>query len=129
MSFTTPSELRYAKSHEWVRVEGATVVVGITDYAQDALGDVVYIDLPAVGASFAAGAVFGVIESVKASSDLFAPVGGTVVEVNSALENDQSPVNSAPYADGWIMRLTPTGETGELLDAAAYEAYVETIKH
>ncbi|NJP04285.1 MAG: glycine cleavage system protein GcvH [Chloroflexaceae bacterium] len=124
MSFNTPADLRYAKTHEWVRAEGDAVVVGITDYAQDALGDVVYIDLPAVGDSFAAGEVFGVIESVKASSDLYAPVGGEVIAVNSDLEDDQSVVNNDPYGTGWMIRLKPSGEEGELLDAAAYEQVV-----
>ncbi len=129
MSFNTPSDLRYAKSHEWVRVDGDEVVVGITDYAQDALGDVVYIELPGVGDSFAPGDVFGVVESVKASSDLYAPVGGEVVAVNTALEDDQSAINTAPYGEGWMLRLKPSGEEGELLDAAAYEQVVAEEQH
>lgn len=129
MSFNTPPDLRYTKTHEWLRVEGDEVVVGITDYAQDALGDVVYIELPQVGATFAAGDVFGAIESVKAASDLYAPVGGEVVAVNTALEDDQSPINSDPYGAGWMIRMKPSGEEGELLDAAAYEQVVETALH
>lgn len=127
MSFNTPTELRYAKSHEWVRNEGDEVVVGITDYAQDSLGDVVYLELPEVGASFKAGEVFGVIESVKASSDLYAPVAGEVTAVNSDLEDDQQPINKEPYGAGWMIRLKPSGAEEDLLDSAAYEQYVETL--
>lgn len=129
MSYTTPPDLQYARTHEWVRVEGDEVVIGITDYAQDALGDVVYIELPQAGDTFAPGEVFGVIESVKASSDLYAPVGGEVVAVNTALEDDQSPVNSDPYGSGWMLRLKASGATGELLDAAAYAHVVEEAQH
>ena len=129
MSFQTPSELKYAKSHEWVRFEGDEVVVGISDYAQDALGDVVYIELPQVGANFEAGGTFGVVESVKASSDLYAPVAGTVVAVNSELENNQEPINKDPYGNGWMLRLKPSGSQSELLDADAYATYVDGLDH
>lgn len=129
MSFQTPSDLRYAQTHEWARVEGDEVVVGITDYAQDALGDVVYIELPQVGDSFEAGAVFGVIESVKASSDLYAPVAGEVVAVNAELEGDQQPVNGDPYGAGWMIRMKPAGAENNLLDAAAYAQFVEEQGH
>lgn len=129
MSFNIPADLRYSRTHEWLRSEGDEVVVGITDYAQDALGDVVYIELPAVGDSFGAGDVFGVIESVKASSDLYAPVAGEVVAVNTELEGDQAPVNSDPYGTGWMIRLKPGGAEGELLDAAAYAKHVEESAH
>lgn len=129
MSFTTPPDLRYTKTHEWVRIEGGKVVVGITDYAQDALGDVVYIELPQVGDTFAPGDVFGAIESVKAASDLYAPVGGEVVAVNTALEDDQAPINSDPYDAGWMIRLKPSGMEGEMLDAAAYEKVVAAAEH
>ncbi len=127
MSFNTPSELRYAKTHEWVRIEGGEVIVGITDYAQDALGDVVYLELPEVGQSFKPGQVFGVIESVKASSDLYAPVGGEITAVNSALEDDQQPVNNDPYGAGWMIRIKPSGDEEELLDAGGYEQFVATL--
>ncbi len=129
MSFNTPLDLRYAESHEWVRVEGDEVVVGITDYAQDALGDIVYVELPAVGATFNAGDVFGVIESVKASSDLYAPVSGEVTAVNTDLEDDQAPINSDPYGAGWILRMKSSGEESALLDAAAYEKHVAEQQH
>jgi glycine cleavage system H protein len=129
MNFNTPSDLRYSKSHEWVRVDGNEVVIGISDYAQDALGDVVYIELPQVGANYLPGGTFGVVESVKASSDLYAPVGGTVVAVNTDLEGNQEPINKDPYGSGWLLRLAPSGEEGELMDATAYAAYVEEIAH
>jgi len=130
MRFKTPDELKYLKSHEWARTEGDEVVVGITDYAQDALGDVVYIELPEVGTTLAAGALFGAIESVKAASDLYLPVGGEVVAVNIALQDDQSPINRDPYGEGWMLRLKPTpGGEADLLDAAAYGQYVESIAH
>lgn len=130
MSFKTPSDLKYAKSHEWARVEGDEVVVGITDYAQDSLGDVVFIELPAVGASFAAGDVFGAIESVKAASDLIMPVAGEVVAVNEGLNDDQLPVNQDPYGEGWMLRVRPASALPEgLLDADAYEKLVESIAH
>jgi glycine cleavage system H protein len=129
MSFNIPADLRYSRTHEWLRSEGDEVVVGITDYAQDALGDVVYIELPSVGDSFGAGDVFGVIESVKASSDLYAPVAGEVIAVNTELEGDQAPVNSDPYGTGWMIRLKPGGAENELLDAEAYTKHVEESAH
>ncbi len=124
MSHNVPAELRYSKSDEWMRVEGDELVIGITDYAQDALGDIVYIELPQVGASLAPGAPFGVIESVKASSDLYAPVVGEVVSVNSALEGDQQAINGDPYGEGWLVRIRPSGDEEALMDAKAYEAHV-----
>lgn len=124
-----PADLRYSKSDEWVRVEGNEVVIGITDYAQDQLGDIVYLELPQVGASFAPGDSFGVIESVKASSDLYAPVGGEVIAVNSDLEGNQEPINQDPYGAGWLVRMRPSGAEEELLDAAAYAAYIEERAH
>jgi glycine cleavage system H protein len=124
-----PAELRYSKSDEWVRTEGDELVIGISDYAQDALGDIVYLELPQVGATIAPGASFGVIESVKASSDLYAPVGGEVVAVNSELEAGQEPINQDPYAGGWLIRVRPSGESEELMDAAAYAAYCEERGH
>lgn len=129
MSFSTPPELRYSTSHEWIRVEGDEVVIGITDYAQDALGDVVYIELPQVGATFEPGAVFGVVESVKASSDLYCPLGGEVLAVNVELEQNQEPINRDPYGAGWMIRLKPSGAEEELLDAAAYEQLVAGLDH
>ncbi len=124
-----PADLRYSKSDEWVRVEGDEVVIGITDYAQEQLGDIVYLELPQVGASFAPGDSFGVIESVKASSDLYAPIGGEVVAINSELEGNQEPINQDPYGAGWLIRMRPSGAEEELLDAAAYAAYIEERAH
>lgn len=129
MGFNTPKELRYLKTHEWVRKEGEEVVVGISDFAQDALGDVVFIEMPEVGDIFAPGEVFGAIESVKASSDLYAPVGGEIVAVNTALEDDQSPVNKDPYGEGWLIRIKVSGEEGELLDAESYEKVMAEQAH
>lgn len=120
----TPAELRYAASHEWARLEeDGSVTVGITDHAQEALGDVVYVELPEVGKALAAGEQAGVVESVKAASDIYAPVAGTVVAVNEALADAPETVNAAPY-DAWFYRLQPANaaELAQLLDAAAYQA-------
>lgn len=122
-----PSELRYAKSHEWLKLESdGTATVGITDYAQNSLGDITYVQLPKVGAVLKAGETFGVVESVKAASDLYAPVSGTVVAVNPALNNAPETVNSAPFGDGWMMKLKPAdaAEASALLDAAGYTKLV-----
>lgn len=124
---TVPSDLRYAKSHEWLKPAGdGTATVGITDYAQNSLGDITYVQLPKVGATLAAGQVFGVVESVKAASDLYAPVAGEVVEVNSVLDSAPETVNSAPYEGGWMMKikLANPAAAGALLDAAAYEKVI-----
>jgi glycine cleavage system H protein len=124
---TIPAELRYAKSHEWVRSESdGTVTVGITDYAQNSLGDITYVQVPKVGATLKAGETFGVVESVKAASDLYAPIGGTVVAVNAALDAAPETVNRAPYGEGWMLKLKPSDATAvkSLLDAAAYEKIV-----
>lgn len=129
MATNIPADLTYSKSDEWVRTEGEELVIGITDYAQDALGDIVYLELPQVGAALTPGQSFGVIESVKASSDLYAPVGGEVVAVNSELEANQEPINKDPYGQGWLLRIRPSGATEELLDAAAYAAYCEERAH
>ena len=129
MSTNIPPELQYSKSDEWVRSEGDELVIGITDYAQDALGDIVYLELPQLGASLTPGQRFGVIESVKASSDLNAPVGGEVIAVNSELEANQEPINKDPYGAGWFVRLRPSGASEELLDAAAYTTYCEERAH
>lgn len=123
-----PTELKYASSHEWARLESdGSVVVGITDHAQDALGDVVYIELPEMGASVDAGSEVAVIESVKAASDIYSPVTGEVVEINPALEDEPETVNSSPYADGWLFRVMPSdmGSMEDLMDADSYAASVE----
>ncbi len=119
-----PAELRYAKSHEWVKLAGdGSATVGITDYAQNSLGDITYVQLPKVGATLKAGETFGVVESVKAASDLYAPIGGTVVEVNTALDSAPETVNTAPYGDGWILKLkvSVAADADRLMDADAYE--------
>ena len=129
MSFKTPSALQYLSSHEWILVEGDTATIGITDYAQDSLGDVVYVDMPAIGTTFAAGAEFGVVESVKASSELYTPAGGTVIAVNAAVSERTELVNTDPYGNGWLIKIRLDGTTAKLLDAAAYSALVDSIKH
>ena len=129
MSFKTPSELKYIKSHEWIKIEGDTATIGISDYAQDSLGAVVYVELPDVGTSFAAGDAFGAVESVKASSDLYVPAGGEVIEVNTAATEQTDLVNTDPYGNGWLIKIKLGGDQGELLDATAYAAFVDSIKH
>lgn len=122
-----PAELRYAKSHEWLKAESdGTATVGITDYAQNSLGDITYVQVPKVGAVLKAGEVFGVVESVKAASDLYAPVAGTVVAVNDVLNSAPETVNRAPYGEGWMVRLKPSdpAAAGALHDAASYAKLV-----
>jgi glycine cleavage system H protein len=119
-----PEDLQYTKSHEWVRIEGDTATIGITDHAQDELGDVVFVELPDEGDTFDAGDSFGTVESVKAVSDLYTPVGGEVVEVNSALEDAPENINEDPYGEGWIVKLRTTDEA-DLLSAEEYEKVVE----
>lgn len=120
-----PADLKYTKDHEWIRVDGDTADVGITDYAQQQLGDVVFVELPQVGRVLAQGEVFGTIESVKAVSELFSPVAGEVVAVNDALTSAPEQVNSDPHA-AWIIKVRPSqaGDLDALLDAAAYEQHV-----
>jgi len=122
-----PEDLRYSSDHEWVKAEGDLVRIGITDYAQDALGDVVYVQLPEAGAVVAAGDAFGEVESTKSVSEIYAPVAGTVVEVNTYLDDAPETVNSAPYGDGWIavIQVADTSALDGLLDAAAYAALTE----
>lgn len=120
----TPSELKYASSHEWARLEeDGTVTVGISDHAQDALGDVVFVELPEVGNTLAAGEEAGVVESVKAASDIYAPIGGEVLAVNEQLEDEPETVNSDPYNDGWMFKLQPAdaSELDALLNAEDYQ--------
>ncbi|HEV2744119.1 MAG TPA: glycine cleavage system protein GcvH [Rubrobacter sp.] len=119
-----PGDLQYTKSHEWVRVEDGVATIGITDHAQDELGDVVFVELPETGATLAPGDSFGAVESVKAVSDLYSPVGGEVVEVNTALEDSPEKINEDPYGEGWILRLQISDE-GDLLSAADYEKLLE----
>lgn len=123
----TMSEIRFTKEHEWIRVDGDIATVGISDYAQSQLGDVVYVELPAIGKKVAKGGEAAVIESVKAASEVYAPVSGEVVEVNDQLSANPGLVNQAPLGDGWFMklRLTNPGELAELMDGAAYQRFVE----
>ncbi len=119
-----PDDLQYTKSHEWVRTEDDTATIGITEHAQVELGDVVFVELPEEGATVAAGESFGTVESVKAVSDLYAPVGGEVVEVNSSLEDAPEKINDDPYGEGWIVKLR-TSEEADLLSPEEYEKVVE----
>ncbi|MGP4771297.1 glycine cleavage system protein GcvH [Acinetobacter sp. PFS20] len=119
-----PSELKYARTHEWVKIEGNLVITGITDHAQDELGDLVYVETPEVGSQVTAGEQAGVVESVKTASDIHAPVSGTVVEVNTDLEDDPDFVNDDPYGKGWIYKIKPDNiaDVEKLLTNAEYEA-------
>ncbi len=121
-----PTDLRYSKEHEWVRAEGDIATVGVTDYAQDQLGDIVYLDLPAAGATFARGDKLGEIESVKAVSDLYSPVSGEVLEVNQAAVDEPEAVNNEPYGKGWLLkvRLSEASEFDELLTDQAYDELI-----
>ena len=121
-----PSNLKYSKDHEWVRVEGDTAYIGITDFAQSELGEIVIVDITTVGVTLAREAVFGSIEAVKTVSDLFMPVGGEVSEVNPKLEDNPELVNSDPYGEGWMIKvkMTDPSEAGKLLDAEAYKALI-----
>jgi glycine cleavage system H protein len=122
-----PEDLHYSKDHEWIRVEGDVGVIGITDHAQNSLGDVVYVELPKAGDSFTAHESFGSVESVKAVSEIFSPVGGEVVEVNEALQDEPERVNTDPYGEGWMIRvrMTNPGEVDSLLSAAEYEDFTK----
>jgi len=126
VSMQVPQQLRYSNDHEWVAIDGTRARVGITDYAQDALGDVVYVQVPALGAVVGAGDSFGEVESTKSVSDVYAPVSGTVVAVNAALSDNPELLNSDPYAAGWLcdIEMSDPGQVDALLDAAAYEALI-----
>jgi len=121
--------LYFTKDHEWLRVEGDVATVGITDYAQSQLGDVVFVELPSVGTALAAGKDAAVVESVKAASEVYAPLNGSVVEANSALEAEPALVNSAPESDGWFfrMKIADVGQLSDLMDQGAYTAYLDTL--
>ncbi|HEV7746956.1 MAG TPA: glycine cleavage system protein GcvH [Pyrinomonadaceae bacterium] len=125
-----PDDLHYSKDHEWVRVEGNVAVVGITDYAQDALGDVVYVELPKVGDDFAANEAFGSVESVKSVSEVFSPVSGEIVGINETLADAPEKVNQDSYGEGWMIRIqmTNAGEVDSMLTAAEYEDFTKAEK-
>ena len=121
-----PADLKYTKDHEWIRIEGDVAVVGITEYAQDALGDIVYVDIPTLGQAVEKGEVFGSVEAVKTVSDLYLPMDGTILELNTALEASPELVNSDPYGEGWMVRiqLSNLDDTTELLSAEEYSALI-----
>lgn len=123
------SETKFTKDHEWVRLEGGIATVGITDHAQNALGDVVFVDLPEAGREVAAGEAIAVVESVKAASDVYAPIAGKIVEVNAALADNPGTINAAPTTDGWFFRIEPAdaSEIAALMDEAAYAAFVDEL--
>ena len=122
---TVPEDLMYARSHEWLRTESDAVVVGITHYAQDQLGEVVYVELPETGKGVATGEELGTLESVKAVSEFLAPIAGEVLEVNGRLEEEPNLVNGDPYGDGWLVKLSGSIEGGDLLDAAGYQEFLK----
>jgi len=123
-----PGDLTYTKEHEWLRQEeDGSITIGITDHAQTALGDLVYVELPEVGQEVENGGEMAVVESVKAASDVYAPIGGTVTQVNDALADDPEMINADPYGDGWIVRLQPSGDAGETMDPDAYQAFIYAL--
>ncbi len=124
-----PKDLKYTEDHEWAKSEGGGIKVGITDHAQSALGDIVFLELPPVGKVLEKGDTFGVVESVKAVSDLYAPLAGKVVEIHQALADDPSLINSDPYGDGWLVKIEPSDASafGSLMDAGAYEKHVQSL--
>lgn len=126
MSMNFPANLRYTKDHEWISLEGDVATIGITDYAQRELGDIVYVEVDTIGKKLEAGEVFGTVEAVKTVSDLFLPVSGTITELNSALGNAPELVNNDPYGEGWMVKMTVTNpaDVEALMDAAGYEAVV-----
>lgn len=122
-----PGDLKYTKEHEWVKIEGDEAVVGITDHAQSQLGDITFVELPDVGKEIKQSDSFATVESVKAASDVYAPVSGRIVSVNEALQDAPETINRSPYGDGWICRISLAGKGGadSLMDGAAYEAYLK----
>jgi glycine cleavage system H protein len=122
---TIPDELKYARSHEWLKTEGDAVVVGITHYAQDQLGEVVFVELPEVGTAFDVGDELGTLESVKAVSEFLAPIAGEVLEVNTRLEDEPNLVNNDSYGDGWLVKMSGSAEGDDILDAAGYQGFLD----
>jgi glycine cleavage system H protein len=121
-----PSELKYTKEHEWIKVEGDLAIVGITDFAQGELGDIIYVEVETVGKNITQDAVFGTVEAVKTVSDLFSPVTGEIIEFNSNLNTNPELVNSDPYGEGWVVKIKPSdlGDIDQLMDVASYQAFV-----
>lgn len=123
-----PGDLKYTKEHEWLRQEeDGSVTIGVTDHAQSALGDLVYVELPEVGQDVECGGDMAVVESVKVASDVYAPIGGTVIQVNDDLADDPEKINADPYGDGWIVRLQPSGDAGDAMDPDAYQAFLDEL--
>lgn len=129
MAQNIPADLKYTKDHEWTKIDGDTVVIGITDFAQSALGDIVFVELPEAGKVLTAHQTFGVVESIKSVSDLYSPVSGTVLEVNSGLQNSPELCNSEPYGSAWMIKvkLSNTQEINSLLSASDYESFLSTL--
>lgn len=129
MAHNIPAELKFTKDHEWTKIDGDTVVIGITDFAQSALGDIVFVELPEIGKSLNAHQTFGVVESIKSVSDLFSPVSGTVVAVNSGLQDSPELCNAEPYGSAWMIKvkLSNTQELNTLLSASDYENFLSTL--
>jgi glycine cleavage system H protein len=126
-NWKTPSDLKYTRNDEWIRIENGTATVGITDYAQEQLNDIVYVELPDVGGEYQAGASFGVVESVKAASDIYLPVGGKITAVNDKVTSEPELINTDPYGDGWLVKIQVTSaDTADLMDADAYAQYCES---
>ena len=125
-----PADFKYTKEHEWIKVEGTTAIIGITTYAQDSLGDIVFVELPKVGSQLTAGKSFGTVESVKAVSEIYAPVSGEVTEANETLHNMPENINSDPHGAAWLVKvkLSNTSEVSGLMDATAYEAFIASEK-
>lgn len=124
-----PGDLKYTNEHEWLRQEeDGTVTIGITDHAQGALGDLVYVELPEVDQEVEAGGEMAVVESVKAASDVYAPIAGQVVAVNEALSDDPELINADAYGDGWIVRMKPSGDAGDTMDPAAYQTFLDELE-
>lgn len=123
-----PNDLKYAASHEWVKIDGDTAIVGITDYAQDALGDIVFVELPTVGMELKAGDAFGVVESVKAASDVYMPIGGAISATNDALNDSPETVNNDAFGAGWMLKVFPynAADLDKLMDAATYKSKIES---
>lgn len=127
-AITYPDDLKYAATHEWVKIDGDTATVGITDYAQDALGDIVFVELPVVGNELNAGDMFGVVESVKAASDVYMPIGGAISSTNDALTSAPETVNTDPFGAGWMIKIFPynADDVAKLMDAATYKSKIES---
>jgi len=125
-----PGELKYTKDHEWIKIDGDLAVIGITDYAQDSLGDITFVELPAVGTEVTKGGECCVIESVKAASDVYSPLTGVIAEVNSELEAEPEKINASPYEEGWIFKLKnfDAAEVDALMDSSSYEKFLETVE-